>query len=158
MVTGPVSVRGDAGKDRVFASYVAQGGYVLDGGSGRDEMSVKVQATVPAGRVTVNLPKGSMSLAGRSTSIRIAGAESLQVRGKGQGKTQITFIGSDRAEAFGVARASLRAFARGGNDTIWGSNGNDFLDGGNGRDTLHGSVGRDRCVNGERVRTCEVRR
>lgn len=156
--TGPVTVLGGAGKDRILGSYVPQGGYVLDGGKGRDEMSVKVEAAVPAGRITVNLPKGHMRLSSRKAAVRIAGAESLYVRGKGQGKTQITFIGTDRAEFFGVARATLRASARGGNDTLWGQYGNDFLDGGPGRDTLYGSAGRDRCVNGEKVTTCEVRR
>lgn len=157
-VTGPVSTRGDAGNDQIYASYVRQGDYRLDGGTGRDRMSVKVEATVPNGRITFDLARGRVSLAGHKPTVRITGAESLEVRGKGQGKTQVTIIGTRRAEGLRVVRASVQAFAGAGNDNLFGGNGNDLLDGGPGRDILDGSVGRDRCLNGEKVRACELRR
>ena len=52
----------------------------------------------------------------------------------------------------------IRAHGRGGNDWLRTGFGRDLLDGGPGRDTLKGEGGRDRCVRGERLDSCEVRR
>ena len=41
-------------------------------------------------------------------------------------------------------------------DLLKGHDGDDELDGGEGRDTLQGDKGTDRCVNGEKLRNCEL--
>jgi len=65
--------------------------------------------------------------------------------------------GRDVADLENANRA-VRAYGRGGNDTITGSWERDVLDGGPGRDALDGSDGRDRCLRGERLQSCERRR
>lgn len=158
LTVGPMAIRGGGGKDQIVASYTRRAGFVLDGGSGRDSMSVRLEPDVPRGRITVDLPKRRLSVAGQKPSVRLSSVESLQVHGLGQTKSRVTFIGTGRADSFRVVRASLRAFGRGGNDSLFGFRGRDLLDGGPGRDTLDGFLGRDRCVNGEKVTQCEVRR
>lgn len=158
LVVGPMTVRGAAGRDQITAAFARGAGYRVDGGRGRDDLFVRVERTVPRGEITVDLPKKKMSVVGIRKSVRISGAESLSVRGLGLRKSKVTFVGTGRADTFSVRRASLRAFGRGGNDTMTGWNGRDVLDGGPGRDRLDGSGGRDRCVNGEKLTQCEVRR
>ena len=159
-VNGPESmaVSGGNGKDRISAAYTGRGTYALDGGAGRDRMFLRVRATVPAGPIQVDLSKNRLSVVGYKASVRLAGVESLSVRGLGKKRSQLTLIGSGRADDFAVYNATLRAFGRGGRDTLQGGQGNDLLDGGAGRDTLKGSLGRDRCVSGEKVTGCEMRR
>ncbi len=158
--TGSMAVRGGAGKDRINATYTRQGRYVLDGGSGRDNMYVRIAPGVPAGRITIDLPRRRISVAGHKPSVRLSGVESLAVLGQGRKTSGLTFIGSNRVDTFAAWRVafSVRAYGRGGNDNLSGGYGKDLLDGGSGRDTLDGSRGRDRCVNGEKTTGCEVRR
>lgn len=159
-VMGPESmaVDGGNGKDIIGAAYTGRGTYALDGGAGRDRMYLRVRAAIPTGPIQVNLGKNRMSVAGHRASVRLAGVESLTVRGLGKKRSHVTFVGSDRADNFSVLNATLRAFGRGGKDTLNGGPGNDLLNGGAGRDTLTGSLGRDRCLGGEETTGCEMRR
>ena len=52
----------------------------------------------------------------------------------------------------------LSFIAKGGHLTYLGGNRPDLLDGGAGRDGLFGNGGRDRCLGGERLSSCEVKR
>jgi Ca2+-binding RTX toxin-like protein len=157
--SGAMAVRGGTGNDLISAIYTHRGRYALDGGSGRDRMSVRIASNVPNRAITVDMSQQRISLAGHTSSVRLSAVENLHMTGKGRKKSTLTYIGSDRADTFTVGSAgfSVRAFGRGGGDILGGGNGRDFLDGGRGRDSLGGNGGFDRCVNGEKV-SCEVRR
>ncbi|WP_159083669.1 calcium-binding protein [Nocardioides terrigena] len=158
--SGAMAVRGGAGNDHIIATYTHRGRYALDGGSGRDNMSVRIASTVPEQRITVDVSERRISLAGHRASVRLSGVETLHMKGKGRKKTGLTYIGSNRDDSFAVGSAafSVRAHGLGGNDSLGGGNGRDFLDGGPGRDTLDGNGAVDRCVNGEKTSLCEIRR
>ena len=158
--TGSMAMRGGAGKDRINATYTRRGRYALDGGSGRDTMNLEIAPSVPPGRITIDVPRRRISVAGHKSFVRLAGVESLYVRGQGRKKSSLTFIGSNRADTFSAWRGafSVHAYGRGGDDTLNGGYGRDLLDGGTGVDTLYGSRGRDRCLNGEKTTDCETRR
>ncbi|WP_165821257.1 hypothetical protein [Nocardioides gansuensis] len=92
----------------INASFTREGDYVLDGG-GRDAMVPSVERTVPAGRITFNLHERRITVAGHKPFVRLTQVEKLTVGGHNPKKSQFTFIGSDRADTFGVGRGSVRA-------------------------------------------------
>lgn len=72
---------------------------------------------------------------------------------------RLTYIGGSGPDTLAVP-PSVRVRATGGRgaDSLSGGGFDDLLDGGPGRDVLDGNEGRDRCLRGERLRSCEVRR
>ena len=80
-----------------------------------------------------------------------------RVRATGQ-IARVTFRGGRADELFYASARRVRATGGGGNDRLDGSRGADVLDGGPGRDVLAAGPGRDRCVRGERLSSCEIRR
>jgi hypothetical protein len=70
------------------------------------------------------------------------------------------FLGSDSAEKVAVRnrKGRLRAWTRGGDDVVTGSDEDDFVDGGEGFDRVHMLGGVDRCVDVEDAHGCELSR
>jgi Ca2+-binding RTX toxin-like protein len=78
-------------------------------------------------------------------------------RWKSDAEQQVVFLGSagpDWVDAKVVDGLTAQTFA--GDDVILGSDGRDTIDAGDGTDTIDGRLGQDRCVNGERVKSCEI--
>lgn len=162
-VTGPIAVDGGVGRDTIDASFTRRGRYLHAGGEDRDNVTLTIEPTVPARRITVDMTRGRtgrMSLAGSRSSVLLAGIESLHIVRAGRKKSGLTFLGSNRTDVFSVQGAyiPLRAYGRGGSDLLYGGEGNDYLDGGPGSDWLVGYEGRDRCLKPDRSQYCEVRR
>lgn len=157
-VTGPISIRGGSGNDEMRASLLPDEKYVLHGDSGRNRLVLTVEASVPQGRLTLNLPRQRVTIAHQNGHVRLANINNVYAQSPGR-RMRWTFIGSNRADTFATNRvSSVRAFGRGGNDDLSGGYRNDLLDGGPGRDSLFGDSGTDRCLRGEKLRECEVRR
>lgn len=140
------------------ASLLPDEKYVLHGDSGRNRLVLTVEASVPQGRLTLNLPRQRVTIAHQNGHVRLANINNVYAQSPGR-RMRWTFIGSNRADTFATNRvSSVRAFGRGGNDDLSGGYRNDLLDGGPGRDSLFGDSGTDRCLRGEKLRECEVRR
>lgn len=166
---------GGDGHDLLYAEGRAQ----VAGGKGADWFSIAIRS--PSDRVRVAGGAGSdsidLSIAIPIEDRLVVGdpAERVRIRG---GPTlvrydslaafrlvsdltlEVTWVGTsgddylDLTSVYGRARA----FGRGGDDWLRGGQGNDLIDGGPGRDRLDGSSGDDRCLRGERLRSCELRR
>ncbi len=104
-----------------------------------------MRVDVPRKRITVD----------RVTVGRLVGMERLSVYVRG-GARRVP--GGPADEWFSSLGRSVRAWGGAGNDRIEGSSRSDLLDGGPGRDRLSGYAGRDRCVRGEVLKSCEIRR
>ena len=156
---GPaVSIHGGGGNDEIDAVLIRRTRTEVDAGGGRGDI---VRLVAPASQFAggthfvIDVPRESVSVGGRERMV-YQGVEDLRFDGP---RGHLTYRGSARPDELSVDRAlQVTAYGRGGGDVLVGGKRNDFLDGGAGRDTLLGEGGRDRCVAGERVRQCEVRR
>lgn len=156
--------RGGSGDDR-FELGIGQGRKVatpsaVQGGRGRDRVTFD---SYVAGRtiydLTIDVPRRRVTLGGGRFA-KVAGAEEFLVEGN-RGRGLVVFRGGRGPELFRVRWATgfpVRAFGGRGADVLVGSDRADLLDGGPGRDRLDGRRGTDRCVKGERLRSCELRR
>ncbi|RYB94129.1 calcium-binding protein [Nocardioides oleivorans] len=139
--------------------FVVGRGDVLDGGPGVDRLTFGASRTVvPRGsRLTVDRSRARIAVDGR----KIAGFVDLEGIdfNRAPRLRLLTYVGGRGPDHVdGSAARRVRAWGRGGDDRLLGSGGRDLLDGGPGRDVLDGRQGRDRCLAGERLRSCEVRR
>lgn len=85
----------------------------------------------------------------------LAGLEKFLTWGR---VARVDFVGGRAGERFASAARRVHARGGGGNDRLEGTRGPDLLDGGPGRDQLDVYFGRDRCLRGEQLDRCEVRR
>ncbi|GAA5114445.1 hypothetical protein GCM10023339_20150 [Alloalcanivorax gelatiniphagus] len=124
------------------------------GGPGRDRLTIYTPRRIDADVLRVDVPRQHVT-ADRAVRGRLAGIERLSMSVR---VARAEFRGGPADEWFYANARRVRATGGGGNDRLDGSRGPDVLDGGPGRDVLGGSGGRDRCVRGERLTSCEIRR
>ena len=154
---GPgVDLIGGDGRDELD-SVVGRARHLVEGGRDLDVLRLRAQATTyePGRDWRVDRPQQRFLVDGRRT-LTYRAVEDLRLTVRGGRLTYVGASGPDRF--FASPSVRVRAFGRGGPDVLIGGRHADLLDGGTGHDTLQGSGGRDRCVRGERLESCEVRR
>ncbi|PKH40464.1 Ca2+-binding protein, RTX toxin-related [Nocardioides alpinus] len=152
-----VSVHGGGGRDEINAVVGRRKGHEVDAGPGRDVVRLTApKATFdPGTRWVVDVPREKITADGRKRLV-YQGAEDLSFSAP---RGRLTFHGGAGQDSlYAGANLRIKAFGRQGRDNLVGGRFADLLDGGPGRDILRGDAGRDRCLNGETVRQCEVRR
>ena len=151
------SAHGGSGNDEISADLVRGKKVEVDGGDGLDAVRLRVPKKRFARglRYVVDVPRNRVTVGG-VTRARYEGNELLSFSAPGGTLTYVGGPGRDSVSASGGLR--IIAYGRGGRDILVGGKLADLLDGGPGRDDLVGGAGRDRCLNGEELRQCEVRR
>lgn len=157
---GTALLAGDGGDDVFYPEIAGKRDRVrVRGGGGKDRLlpGATLEAAPHRSKVVVDARSGRVTMKA-GTRIRFTSVVSFGFAGSTQ--TRYHFFGSRRAETLSFAEqySPVRALGGGGNDRLSGGWGRDLLDGGPGRDVLDGDRGRDRCVRGERLKACEVRR
>jgi Ca2+-binding RTX toxin-like protein len=179
---GGADLRGDGGADTIYGGGAARidGGAGADhleatvtdlsdpaninGGPGRDVLSLGLSRRVaPRGaHLVIGAPAGAARIAGQGVVARFTSMQGFDAQSPSFPEwLDVTWYGTARADRLDLEMylgGWIRAYGRGGNDWLRTGYGRDHLDGGPGRDTLMGEGGRDRCVRGERLDSCEVRR
>ena len=158
--TGKALLLGGSGDDTFFPAIAdRQDSVVVRGGSGSDrlEPAASLKAAPHRSKVVVDARTGRVVL---RLGTRIRFSSVLSFGFDGSTETRFHFRGSDRPEVlrFTEQYGPVTATGGGGGDRLTGGWGRDLLDGGAGRDVLDGDKGRDRCLRGERLSACEVRR
>jgi Ca2+-binding RTX toxin-like protein len=149
------------GGDDTFSPSIADRSdtVTVRGGGGADRLapSASLKAAPHKSRLVIDARSGRVTMKA-GTRIRFSSVTSFGFEGSTE--TRVHWWGTRRAETlrFTEQYGPVRAHGGGGNDRIEGGWGRDLLDGGPGRDVLDGDRGRDRCVRGERLASCEVRR
>ena len=160
LATGKARLIGGAGPDTFHPSIRSRRDQVtVNGGAGRNRLAPSASLNAAPHRSRVLIDAGSGRVTTKiGTRIRFSSVTSFDFVGSTE--TRLVWQGSHRSEVLGLTEQDgpVRAFGRGGNDRIFGRSGRDLLDGGPGRDILVGDKGRDRCLRGESLRSCEVRR
>ena len=151
---------GGPGSDTFFPAIKdADDRAVVRGGGGADRIapSASLRAAPHGSRVEIASRRGTYRMK-VGTRVRFSSVTSFGWEGSTE--TRLSWWGTARSEVFRLTEqyGPVRAFGGGGNDTISGGQARDLLDGGPGRDSLAGAGGRDRCLRGERLTSCEVRR
>ena len=148
---------GGAGNDEIEADLLRRRRTELDGGAGRDVVALRVpKSEFPRGSTyVVDVPRKRVTVGGARRA-RYEGVEGLTLTGRPGFLTYVGGAGRDRLSVSGGMQVT--AYGRRGSDILFGGGRNDLLVGGPGRDELVGSAGRDRCLSGEELRQCEVRR
>lgn len=152
-------IDGGPGNDGLMDTLVLKADTVIDGGSGRDEISVynefRRDGKKVYPRVVVDLRSGITTVkAPAPVTAKVTGIEFLN-----QWDVPLTFYGADASETIwsGLVEARMVAHGYGGNDEFWGTGRDDLLDGGDGNDKAVPGDGTDRCVSMERQQgRCEV--
>lgn len=149
------TIEGGAGDDRIsVVAAPGRGRSEWVGGPGRDTLTV----TTPRGRIArtllVDVPRRRVDRDGARLA-SVSGVERWEAYGT---IVRAVFRGGRGDDRF--ASSARRVIARGGagDDVLSGGRRPDLLVGGPGRDRLDGSGGRDRCLSGERLEGCELRR
>lgn len=150
---------GGPGADYLWADIETGVEGTTHGGPGRDSLTLDAsRKTVPRGaRYVIDIPTRRLSI----DKTRMLRFVSLEVVGLNAAPTHRDLLvrGGPKADRLKLIEFNrVRAWGRGGNDKLVGGSGSDLLVGGPGRDVLDGGRGRDRCLSGEKLRGCEVRR
>ena len=158
--TGRAVLVGEAGGDSFYPSIGSKRDQVrVKGGPGRNRLapSASLKAAPHGSRLVIDARTGRVTMK-VGTRIGFSGITSFGFEGSTE--TRLVWRGSRRSEVFRLTEQyrPVRAFGGGGDDRITGGFGRDLLDGGPGRDVIDGDNGRDRCLRGERLRSCELRR
>lgn len=151
-----VHLYGGRGSDNLTSALRPQGSYQIDGGPGPDELRLRAPRKKFAGRLDwlIDVPGQRILVDGRRL-LSYRDVTNLVVLGtRGHAK----FIGGPERDSFWATGLRIHAYGGGGRDSLTGGLLDDLLDGGPGHDTLSGSAGRDRCLHGELLDSCEVRR
>lgn len=160
-------LQGNEGVDRAYGGSGSDGindetspapGTVLDGGAGRGDYLAGVALVDGRGRfrghVTGRIDMAAGTLAARigstAWSVAVPGFEEVPTP-RGDLWTVLGTDGRDKIYA-GFFSDPVRIHARGGDDSIFGSDQDDLLDGGTGDDHGSGWGGQDRYVSVERIR------
>ena len=153
---GGVHVWGGAGKDRLSLGLELMDGQVIDGGPGRDTLSlynfietglaVRVDGIVDLGAGDTRLSRGA-----GSWHVALTGVESLYLPYKGFWEV----LGTDADESVTSYGGKLNAWMGAGDDAMVGTTGKDLLDGGPGKDRANGGPGNDACPRVEQKTSCE---
>ena len=156
--SGDTVAEGQGGRDQLWPVVDGPGVVRVDGGAGRDEVRLEVDRDLPKGtRVVIGRTRGVVSIEGERV-VRFASAPRFGLNSMHVGPITWYGTGGDDVVDLENSNRAVRAYGRGGDDTITGSWKRDVLDGGRGRDVIDGSLGRDRCLLGERLTSCERRR
>ncbi|NPC41849.1 calcium-binding protein [Nocardioides sp. zg-1230] len=158
--SGRATFLGGGGNDVLYPAIKGKGDkVVVRGGGGADRIApaASLRAAPHRSRVEIDARRGTYRMK-VGTPIRFSSVTSFGWEGSAE--TRLTWWGTRRSEVLSLTEqyGPVRAYGGGGNDRIGGGQGRDLLDGGRGRDVLDGSNGRDRCVRGERLKACELRR
>lgn len=158
--TGEALMLGGGGDDTFYpAIRDRRDRVVVRGGGGADRLApaASLKAAPHRSKVVVDARRGTVTTK-VGTRIRFSSVRSFGFEGSTE--TRFHFRGSGRAEVlrFTEQYGPVTATGGGGGDRLTGGRGRDLLDGGSGRDVLDGDKGRDRCLRGERLSDCEVRR
>lgn len=156
--SGRLRAEGEGGRDTLWPEVDGPGLIEVVGGAGRDVVRLDVARRLSrSSRVVIGRVRGVVQI-GREKVVRFSSAPRLELNAMHRGP--VTWYGTGRRDVADLENSNgpVRAYGRGGHDTITGSWRRDVLDGGSGRDELDGSSGRDRCVRGERLTACELRR
>ncbi|WP_425489931.1 hypothetical protein [Nocardioides ungokensis] len=141
----PATVHGGRGPDYVAAALDPAGNDVLDGGPGRNQVSLQAPEDSAA---TVDRAAGTAVAQSGSTSSTAAFSNFSGFTLSGGGTWSYTGTGArDFVEVYGGA---LDATTLGGDDVMHGDTGDDSLDGGDGTDEAWGGKGTNTCLNDER--------
>jgi Ca2+-binding RTX toxin-like protein len=154
---GPgVDLVGGNGRDELD-SVVGRTRHLLEGGRDLDVLRLRAPENThgPGRDWRVDRPHQRVLIDGRRI-LTYRTVEDLRFTVRGGHLTYVGASGPDRF--FASPSVRIRAFGRGGRDVLVGGRLADLLDGGAGHDTLQGSGGRDRCVRGEQLTSCEMRR
>ncbi len=158
--TGRARFVGGAAGDNFHPSIRSRRDQVtVNGSAGRNRLapSMSLRAAPRGSKVLIDARSGRVRTR-IGTPIRFSSVVTFDVVGSTE--TRLVWQGSRRSEILGLTeqQGPVRAFGRGGRDRLFGGTGRDLLDGGPDRDLIVGDKGRDRCLNGESVESCEVRR
>ena len=164
--SGPITLVGGTGADTFFPQIDSWDTITVRGSAGRDVLRPDMDLSVvphrskllvgrPAGTLRV-LPRGTKQFhtVVRFSSVPVFRPNSIA---SSLGITWFGTAGPDRLD-LDMHEGRVHAFGRGGADDVRTGTAADLLDGGAGRDVLNGDLGRDRCLHGERLTSCEVRR
>lgn len=157
--TSGTAMSGGAAYDELQLELHSRTRSSIDGGSGGNKLWLTLPKSVfaPGLHLQVDVPRKRFSI-NRRKVLDLSGVESFVIDAP---LGRLTFLGGPADEwvlPFHRSRLRVRAFGRGGRDLLQGGRFGDLLDGGPGRDRLHGRGSRDRCLNGEELGSCEVRR
>jgi Ca2+-binding RTX toxin-like protein len=158
--TGKALMLGGAGDD-VFHPAIKdrRDAVVVRGGGGAYRLApaASLRAAPHRSKVVIDASVGTVTTR-IGTRVRFSSVTSFGFDGSTE--TRLHFRGSNRSEVLELTEqyGPVRAIGGGGDDRLSGGWGRDLLDGGPGRDALDGDKGRDRCLRGERLKACEVRR
>jgi Ca2+-binding RTX toxin-like protein len=156
--SGDLRAEGQGGRDTLWPQVDGPGLIDVVGGPGRDTVRLDVARDLREGtRVVIGRTRGIVQI-GDEHVVRFSSAPRFDLNAMHAGP--VTWFGTGGRDVADLENANraVRAYGRGGNDTITGSWERDVLDGGPGRDAIDGSAGRDRCLRGERLQSCERRR
>jgi Ca2+-binding RTX toxin-like protein len=158
---GARSLLGGEGDDSVTLGLRGSTKVELDGGPGDDTLLVQAGGARLDGGVLVVDAARSMLVSGdvgAAATMRSFSSYTLVSFFRNRLRDlRFRFIGSDSPEKVAVwnGKGRLRAWTRGGDDVVRGSNMDDFVDGGEGFDRVHMLGGVDRCVDVEVAHGCE---
>ena len=161
---GAHTISGGTGDDAVVVYVRASMDPAIDGGDGRDRLTVIADNPLPAGsRLVVDAGSGGLRTSLPDVRATLSGFEEYSLTGYPSAPTRrvvdFWFIGSDAPELLRVQRygkTSLHASMGGGDDVVRATDQDDVVKGGLGVDRVHARGGRDRCVDVEQAQSCEV--
>ena len=149
------TLKGQSGNDQLASTLGGTGrASAWSGGAGRDVLTVLAPKDIELRSLRIDAPARRVTGDGARVA-SYTGIERVRATGK---IARVTFRGGRADELFYASARRVRATGGSGNDRLDGSRGADVLDGGPGRDVLAAGPGRDRCVRGERLSSCEIRR
>jgi Ca2+-binding RTX toxin-like protein len=153
--SGDDKLSGGQGGDTLFGNA---GDDILDGGSGNSEDDRDSLNGGPGDDELISRHSLTDVNYGQSTAPITLDLEAGTARGWGKDKLSGTFraIGSKFGDTLRGTEREDTILGGAGNDIIDGRGGDDFLFGDEGNDEITGGTGSDRCLDGERLKTCEV--
>ncbi|MGZ4488309.1 MAG: calcium-binding protein, partial [Nocardioides sp.] len=141
---------GGHGGDTIILGAGDGGGALVDGGAGRDNLTVGYYdfSSAPRPFVTVDRASGTVTTTG-SPDDGVDEASSFESFGL-SGTARWTFAGTDARDELVVFGGPVDAQTFGGDDVVAADRFNDTIDAGAGTDTVFGGGGTDTCLNAEK--------
>ncbi len=147
------SVLAGPGNDRIFGLFGGRPRWLVDGGSGVDELTLSVVPGDGPSRGALDLQTGLLTARAWPSPGTVLSTEAFGL----PDDLAWRFVGTDADENLeGGWERQLQAWMGGGNDHVSGTRGSDDIDAGDGEDEIWGGPGTDICLNAEKVSECEV--
>jgi Ca2+-binding RTX toxin-like protein len=153
---GADRVAGGAGNDDIRDSLVLSADQAIDGGPGRNRITIAQVSDDPVlPRIVIDLAAGTATFPSAGVTFPFAGARSLTSYLRA-----LTWSGTGAADklvadpTFDPRAGALFADGRGGDDRIFGTERADVIDGGRGHDYANGFAGADDCTSIEESHSC----